>query len=309
MAKHDYSGALAENLNAVTINSKMPYVWNGVGDSYERLRQYEKASASYQEALRLNPRDAYSKNGQALIALAKGDFTAALEATRAAIALSRSGDYAFITLGDIQTRQSAYNDAVEAYRQAIVLNPRSAEAWDGLGKAYVWQGDYANALDAYEQGLKEQPRNWRLALGRADVLLRKEIARQSEGNFTDIVPEYERITSLADGSAIAAWLRLAVIFATYEGKIESAMASSSKALAVYDSSWARHAHPDADLLEFKALALLLNANEKQGLDCAQSARHALPTVGHFDSERVGAYELLTDVLPGFDSYLRAVGVA
>ena len=123
IAKYDYSGALAENLNAVRVNANMPYVWNGVGDSYERLRQYEKASASYQKALRLDPGDAYSKNGQARIALAKGDLAAALEATLAAIALNRSSDYAFITLGDIQTRQSAYNDAVEAYRQAIMRTP------------------------------------------------------------------------------------------------------------------------------------------------------------------------------------------
>ena len=146
------------------------------------------------------------------------------------------------------------------------------------------------------------------ALGRADVLLRKEIAGRSERNFTDMVPEYERITERADGSAIAAWLRLAVIFA-YEGKIEGARPPSSKALAAYDSSWARRAHPDADLLEFKALALLLNGKEKQSLDCARSARQALRSVGHFDSERVGTYDLLKEIFPDFDSYLRAVGVA
>jgi tetratricopeptide (TPR) repeat protein len=301
-AKGDYEAAARKNLLALKRDPDMVYAWNALGDCYQRLRDYDLAVAQYEEALKRNSQDAYAHGGIARVALERGNCTLALLECRAALELDDRAGYAYITSGDIHSRQLSYAEAVKAYRQALQVEPGSAEAWDGLGRNYVWQGNFANALDVYGQGLDEHPQHTRLLLGEADVLFRKEVARQGDRSFDQVTSRYEQCAKLSESSAIAAHLRLAVIAASV-GAADRAKDFARRAREAFDAAWRIRAHPDPDLREFRALALLLEGQPEPALQSLAPAVEAIATIGRFDSERVGVYDLLTEQnTPGFGEY-------
>lgn len=167
-------------------------------------------------------------------------------------------------------------------------------------------------------------------LGRADVLLRKEIdelsrnesaelgdnetdrplraevARRTPPSIDDLVSQYEAAAAAAGESGIAASLRLAVL-AVSANDLRRARDHATHASELFDSSWARRAHSDADLYEMKALALLIAGQTQESQDSLAAAIHEWPTIQRFDSERLGIYELLSDEdISGRDAFVERV---
>lgn len=301
LAQGDFEGALRESCLARDVANDKAYVWNGLGDAQERLRRYDDAHDSYRRAIDLEPRNAYAQAGLARVALERADRAEAGECVRRALGQQREDPTVLTAIGEIESRLGQDVASAEHFRRSVVLDPRSTEAWDGLGKTYVWLGDYAAAVDAYQQAPRNRRTEWRLLLGKADVFSCRRSASQDTGGFLDEAELYARSARSAPGTSIAAHVRLGVI-AILTGKGDPKSEASS-ALHAFDRAWSQRTHADADLQELKAMALLLLGRREESLAALAEALTRLPSVGRFESDRIGLYRLLNDeLLPGSQLY-------
>ncbi|WP_305783948.1 tetratricopeptide repeat protein [Symbioplanes lichenis] len=301
LRRGDYAGALREHRRAVHDGPGEAFAWNGLGDACERLRRYDDAAGHYRTALGIHPDNAYAHNGLARIAVTRGDYASAVDSAARATRLAPHSDLGFVTLGDAWLGQGAYDKAVEAYREGTVQSRLGTESWDGLGRAYSWLGDYANAGYAYEQGLEADPEHWRLLLGRADVVLGKEIACGRDSAFEEIAKLYDDSVRAAPSLALAARVRLAVL-AHHQGDTVTCRRHAAEALAGFAHCWAVRPHPDADLHELAALAHLLGGRDADGLGMLRQALADLRGGARLDSVRTGLHRLVRADLPGVEAY-------
>ncbi|MEO6501159.1 MAG: tetratricopeptide repeat protein [Jatrophihabitantaceae bacterium] len=315
MSEGRYEDAVAASKDAAKLDPNSSYIWNSLGDGYERLRNYDDALFAYHTALELNACDAYAQCGIARVRLQKGQLGEALAACLRATELDRQAAFALTTLGDIHYRQGSYTEAVEEYRKALVRDRTIIEAWDGLGKAYLWIGDYANAAEAYVEEQDVRGGECRLALGRADVSFRKDVAavflRDPAGDaavsLAATEERYKECVRNCPELALAAQVRLAVI-AAWQGDTSNAAHYAASAHQAFPEAWNLRTHPDPDLLEFDALASLLQKDTQAALSKLSEATAQGGHGWRFDSERVGAYLLLAERgFEGFDCYQKQLG--
>ncbi len=116
--------------------------WMQEGNTLRDLKRYQEALSAYEQAIRLDPNDAYAYR-------CKGD-----------------------ALYDLKH----YQEALAAYEQAIRLDPNFAQAYNGKGTALYDLKRYQEALAAYEQAIRLNP-NYALAYnnkGRTLEALRKK---------------------------------------------------------------------------------------------------------------------------------------
>lgn len=173
----------------ITLAPDVPQVHNALASALERKGDRTAAEASYQRALRLDPKNRFARRRLFRLALDAEDygraraevdallddspgvpehlFLAGLLAAREgkrdearkrygdAIAAAK-GNYpeAYLNLGLLEKRAKKYDAAVAAYDKAIELRPRYREAINNLGLAQKAAGKLAQAEATFRRALK-----------------------------------------------------------------------------------------------------------------------------------------------------------
>jgi len=106
---------------------------------------YNGAIAVYQQAARMEPRNARIHSGIGYLHAKQGNFQAALAAYRRAIAINPNNSDFFYAVGYIKGNMGDTPGAKEAYRRAIQLNRNNVSAYVGLGITQSRLGDRNNA--------------------------------------------------------------------------------------------------------------------------------------------------------------------
>jgi len=114
---------------------------------------YNGAIAVYQQAARMEPRNARIHSGIGYLHAKQGNFQAAL-AYRRAIAINPNNSDFFYAVGYIKGNMGDTPGAKEAYRRAIQLNRNNVSAYVGLGITQSRLGDFRSANWAFEQAIK-----------------------------------------------------------------------------------------------------------------------------------------------------------
>nr|WP_199315706.1 tetratricopeptide repeat protein [Nostoc sp. PCC 7120 = FACHB-418] len=115
---------------------------------------YNGAIAVYQQAARMEPRNARIHSGIGYLHAKQGNFQAALAAYRRAIAINPNNSDFFYAVGYIKGNMGDTPGAKEAYRRAIQLNRNNVSAYVGLGITQSRLGDFRSANWAFEQAIK-----------------------------------------------------------------------------------------------------------------------------------------------------------
>jgi tetratricopeptide (TPR) repeat protein len=150
--------AIAAYQQAITLDPKDAYPHNGLGIVYRALGRYDEAIAAYQQAITLDPKDAYPHNGLGIVYRALGRYDEAIAAYQQAITLDPKDAYPHNGLGIVYSDQGRYDEAIAAYQQAITLDPKDAYPHNGLGIVYSDQGRYDEAIAAYQQAITLDPK-------------------------------------------------------------------------------------------------------------------------------------------------------
>ncbi len=94
------------------------------GNAYYRQGEYEKAIASYQKAISINPDYAFAHNN----------------------------------LGSTYYKQGKYDLAIASYQTVIGINPNYARAHNSLGIAYYKQGKWDEAIAVWKKATSIKPK-------------------------------------------------------------------------------------------------------------------------------------------------------
>ncbi len=145
-------------------NKRDPLLHDGLGQAHESMGEWDKAFASYREAIRLNPRDSsYPLNlGLALLrsdpdGKIKGRRNSAVPPLREAIRLNPEAAPAYLQLGLMYIDKKNWPGAQNMLRQYASLRPDDFVGQFNLGLAYDYSSRFDDALRHYAIAEKLQP--------------------------------------------------------------------------------------------------------------------------------------------------------
>jgi tetratricopeptide (TPR) repeat protein len=146
--------AIAAYQQAIQLDPKDAYPWNGLGNVYYDLVRHEEAIEAYQQAIALDPKYAYPWNGLGNVYSDLGRHEEAIAAYQQAIALDPKFAYPWHGLGNVYSDLGRHEEAIAAYQKAIQLDPKYAYPWNGLGIVYYTLGRHEEAIAAYHKALE-----------------------------------------------------------------------------------------------------------------------------------------------------------
>lgn len=153
-------------------------------------KDYHKAVATFQRALRMNPEYADAKLGLAYADIWQGnDESAERRVDEILLENPRHVD-AIILKGWLEAWHEHFSQALRRFDVAHQLAPDHPEVLRGLAQVYAWDGQHGASTNFYEKLLKLQPEN-------IDIML--ELGRQfrSSGNYSRAVTILNEALKLA----------------------------------------------------------------------------------------------------------------
>ncbi len=129
------------------------------GDSFYQNKDYDRAIADYNQALRLDPKNvnAYYDRGGAFDE--KQDYDRAIADFNQALRLDPKNVDTYINRGRAFDEKQDYDRAIVDFNQALRLDPENVIAYINRGRAFYQKQDYNRATADYNQALRLDPKN------------------------------------------------------------------------------------------------------------------------------------------------------
>ena len=142
------------------------------GNVYFKMRDFEKAIAAYQEALKINPDmfEAYVASGEIYVLQGKINEAEPLLA-KADQKKINDAKLRFLQ-GLVMAIKQNYNAAESYFKEAIKLSPNYGMAYASLGKVSMEKGDNRSALMYYQRAMSLVPNNKDIILTLASLYLK-----------------------------------------------------------------------------------------------------------------------------------------
>ena len=156
--KREYDKAIADCNEAIRLSPKYASAYSNRGNAWEKKGDYDKALADFSQALQLNPREAsiYSNRSEAW--RQKGEYDKAVADGSEAIRLNPKFAAAYFNRGAAWGDKGEYDKAIADSNEAIRLNPKLVGAYYNRGKAWRKKGEYGKAIADYNQVLAIDPK-------------------------------------------------------------------------------------------------------------------------------------------------------
>jgi tetratricopeptide (TPR) repeat protein len=242
-----------------------------LGGLYWAIADYEKALSAFQQAIALDEKDAYPWNGLGAVYAALGRREEAIAAFQQAIALDEKDATPWHGLGVVYADLGRHEEAIAAYQKAIALDEKFAAPWNGLGLVYADLGRREEAIAAYQKVIELAPESDTAAFAHNNLAgiyaeqRRFDLARHELAERIRLHPQ----------NTFAPLIQLGVL-ARHEGLPESEQ-HFRQALAQWEQAWRDKYQSLASLLENKAIALLcLGQKEEAFQTLAEAIRQRLP---------------------------------
>ncbi|MGB3514112.1 MAG: tetratricopeptide repeat protein, partial [Microcoleaceae cyanobacterium] len=143
-----YQKAIAVYQQAARLDPKNAQIYSGIAYLQALEENFQAAAQFYQQAVAIDPHNADFQYGLGYTMAKLENYQAAAEAYRRASLLDRSKTNAHLGLGASLFRQEKYNEAIVAYQVAIQSNPKNAEAYASMGLALLQVKRFPEALQA-----------------------------------------------------------------------------------------------------------------------------------------------------------------
>jgi len=148
--------------------------WNGLGNVYRRIGDYENAMIAFNTATKLdrstsgiregadavyggqNLKKAEIRNKLGEMLVKSHEYEGAVIAFKSAISLAPSVDLYRQNLASLYMTLSKYHEAIDAYRESLELlrdDTARAAVWRSIGNAYRKAKDYDNAVYSYRKSI------------------------------------------------------------------------------------------------------------------------------------------------------------
>jgi len=172
LKQQHYSQALRAYEEALSIEPRNFYAWNGKGTALYSQGNYKKAYEAYQRAIEIEPENpvVWVSAGLALKRLQR--YQQALVHFERALTIEPQYVAAWIGKADTEIDMNMPEEAIASYEQVLHYDQNSFQAWNGLGNARSFLRDYAGAVDAYSRALLINPRSAVAWCNKAEALVR-----------------------------------------------------------------------------------------------------------------------------------------
>jgi len=149
-------------IEIISLNPKDIDAYNGLGDVYTKMKDYQHAKETFQHILRLDAQD----------------------------------DTAYASLGMIAIQEGDLKQAEKDYAQSVALNNKVAAHHIDLGEACLALRDINKALKCFQEAVRlepNNPKNLDLLLEASIKIKDKSLAQQTYGSFKKVNPENEKL--------------------------------------------------------------------------------------------------------------------
>jgi len=172
LKQQHYSQALHAYEEALSIEPRNFYAWNGKGTALYNQGNYKKAYEAYQRAIEIEPENpvVWVSAGLALKRLQRHQQS--LVHFERALNIDPKYIAAWIGKADTEMDMNQPEAAIASYEQALTYDQHSFQAWNGLGNARSYLRDYAGAVGAYSRALLINPRSAVAWCNKAEALVR-----------------------------------------------------------------------------------------------------------------------------------------
>ena len=155
--KGDYSGAERDYDDATRLNPKNAVAFYNRGNVFNSVGRYDDAIENYDRAIQLEPNFANAFNNRCAAYTAKGDYDRAIQDCNRAIKLNSKRANFFVGRGDAYAKNKDYDHAMTDYDEAIRLDANNVTAYLGRCSVLIDKVNYGGAIESCDEALKRQP--------------------------------------------------------------------------------------------------------------------------------------------------------
>lgn len=133
--------------------------FTSAGIAYGLNKQYDKALADLEAAVKLDPDDADVWNNYGLYLSEAGQIQASLDALNKSIALKQDFDKAYYNRGNTHAKSGNYREALKDYAIALSFKSNYTDALNNSGNCYIMLQKPDSALVYFERAIQSDPGN------------------------------------------------------------------------------------------------------------------------------------------------------
>ena len=152
----NYEDALKYMQRSLELSPK-PSFYSNLGNVYADLRQFAKAKAAYQGALRQDPSMAAVYGNLGNMYRAQQQPEQAVFHYQKGLRIDPKNADIHLHMASLFFDMKRYPQAVEFYEKVLAIAPRRLEALNNLGSIYHQQGQFEKATQYYEQAIELAP--------------------------------------------------------------------------------------------------------------------------------------------------------
>jgi tetratricopeptide (TPR) repeat protein len=183
----------------------LAWAFNNRGAAYYYKRDYDRAVADYEEAIRLDPKSAAGYTGRGYAWQAKGDYDRAFADYDEAIRLDPKYATAYQDRGSAWESKGEYDRAIADYDEAIRLDPKHAKTYQDRGNAWRAKGEFDRAIADYDEAIRLDPKSVQAQLSSQYALTytSRGGAWLAKGDFDRAITDYDAAMRLDPKNAAA----------------------------------------------------------------------------------------------------------
>ena len=159
-------------------------------------KEYRRAIELYDEAIRVNPKNAIAYGNRALAHLYLTEYNEAIEDNNIAVNLDPKYAGAFRNRGNAYTELGQHQQALKDYIKAIELDPNDAIAYNNRGISHAKLGQYEQAIQDYDKAIELNP-NYAIAYNN------RGISHAKLGQYEQAIQDYDKAIELNPNYATA----------------------------------------------------------------------------------------------------------
>ena len=178
--------------------------YNNLGNIWERTGKFDRALASFEEVLRLDPQSATAHFNRATAWHKQGDLDQALADYNKAIELSPDDPWAYNNRGLIRAGKGDIDGALADYGAALRVDPQFSAAYNCRGLAWAAKSESQKALADFREAIRLDPRQKEPYLNRASVFGQLGRLDEAVQDYTEVIRRYPNWAQVRNECA---WLR------------------------------------------------------------------------------------------------------
>ena len=152
--KKELEIALGDYNEAIRLDPTQAYVYGNRGLAWSAKKDYDKAIADYNEAIRIDPKDALAYGNRGRAWRAKKDYDKAIADYNEAIRIDPKLATSYGSRGNAWSAKEEYDKAIADYNEAIRIDPKLAFAYGNRGNAWSAKKEYDKAIADYNEVIR-----------------------------------------------------------------------------------------------------------------------------------------------------------